>query len=305
MSKFGFISRYNIIIKKLQKKPYTTYEELLKDIDDDMDEKGVSTGASKRNFQRDLGEIRKLFGIEIKYARKEKGYFIVDKDITNKNFERIIEAFELFNFLSVPQDIKPFIHVENRKPQGTEHLHILLRAIKNQLKVNFTYQKFWEEESSERLVEPYALKEFKYRWYLIAKDDNDDKIKSFALDRLRDLATIRQTYNQVQQEQIVESYRYCFGIISPNDEAPQDIILSFNEFQGKYIKTLPLHDTQEILVDNENELQIKLRLYITHDLIMELLSFGKNMKVLQPPSLALKIQNALQEAATQYGSHKP
>ena len=102
------------------------------------------------------------------------------------------------------------------------------------------------------------------------------------------------TYN------VEENYRYCFGIISPNNEMPQDIILSFDPFQGKYIKTLPLHETQEVLTDNEEELQIKLKLCVTQDLIMELLSFGDDMKVLKPKSLADTIKKAHQKAFQQY-----
>ena len=97
-----------------------------------------------------------------------------------------------------------------------------------------------------------------------------------------------------------ESYRYCFGIISPNDENPQEIILSFDPFQGKYIKTLPLHETQRVLIDNEDELQIKLHLHVTHDLVMELLSFGNNVKVLKPKLLANEIKAAHQRAFEQY-----
>jgi predicted DNA-binding transcriptional regulator YafY len=99
---------------------------------------------------------------------------------------------------------------------------------------------------------------------------------------------------------IEETFRYCFGIIGANGEAPQDIILSFNAEQGKYIKTLPLHHTQEILKDTNEELQIKLRLCITHDLIMELLSYSDEMKVLQPKILADKIKRMHQNACKQY-----
>ena len=43
------------------------------------------------------------------------------------------------------------------------------------------------DEASKRTSEPYALKEFKTRWYVLAKDNGDSNIKSFALDRLTNL----------------------------------------------------------------------------------------------------------------------
>ena len=305
MSKRGYISRYLLILKKLKVKPHSTYAELQTYIENQIDylqmqDDSLNIGFSKRTFQRDIKEIRNVFGIDIDYSKSQKGYFISQNENENMNFQRMMEAFDMFNSLNLAQDLTPFIHLEKRRPQGTENLYGLLHAIKNRLQIKFTYQKFWEEELSQRLVEPYALKEFKNRWYIMSKDSKDNNIKSFALDRLTNLEITNQTYQYPDNYNIEQSYRYCFGIISPNDEEPQDIILSFDPFQGKYIKTLPLHDTQQVLVDNEKELRIKLKLCLTHDLLMELLSFGSNMKVIEPKSLADQIKHAHEKAYRQY-----
>lgn len=305
MSKRGYISRYLLILKKLKAKPYTTYEELQGYIENQsafwrMQDDTLNLGFSKRTLQRDIREIRNIFGIDIEYSTANKGYFILQNEMENMNFQRMIEAFDMFNSLNLAQDLTPFIHLEKRRPQGTENLYGLLHAIKNKLQIKFSYQKFWEDEITQRTAEPYALKEFKNRWYILAKDSKDGNIKSFALDRLTNLDITKRNFQSPKTYNIEESYRYCFGIISPADEEPQEIILSFDPFQGKYIKTLPLHDTQEVLVDTEDELQIKLKLCVTHDLVMELLSFGDNMKVLQPKSLAEEIKTAHQKAAKQY-----
>ena len=305
MSKRGYISRYMLILKKLKVKPYSTYEELQSYIENQFDylqmqDDNLQIGFSKRTLQRDIKEIRNVFGIDIEYSKSQKGYFISQNENENMNFQRMMEAFEMFNSLNLAQDLTPFIHLEKRRPQGTENLYGLLHAIKNRLQIKFTYQKFWEEELSQRLVEPYALKEFKNRWYIMAKDSKDNNIKSFALDRLTNLEITNLNYQYPDNYSIEQSYRYCFGIISPNDEEPQDIILSFDPFQGKYIKTLPLHDTQQVLVDNDEEIKIKLKLCLTHDLVMELLSFGDNLKVIEPKSLADQIKQAHKKAYRQY-----
>lgn len=305
MSKRGYISRYLLILKKLKVKPYSTYEELKTYMENQieymqMQDDDLHIGFSLRTLQRDKREIRNLFGIDIEYSRSHKGYFISQNDGENMNFQRMMEAFDMFNSLNLAQDLTPFIHLEKRRPQGTENLYGLLHAIKNRLKIKFTYQKFWEEEISYRIVEPYALKEFKNRWYIVGKDLKDSHVKSFALDRLTNLEITNQNYLYPKDYSVENSYRNCFGIISPNDEEPQDIILSFDPFQGKYIKTLPLHDTQQILADNNDELKIKLKLYLTDDLLMELLSYGDNMRVIEPKSLADQIKIAHERAYKQY-----
>jgi predicted DNA-binding transcriptional regulator YafY len=78
------------------------------------------------------------------------------------------------------------------------------------------------------------------------------------------------------------------------------VILSFDPFQGKYIKSLPLHDTQEIIKDTERELRIRLTLYLTHDFLMKLLSYGDTVKVIKPKQLAVKLRNIYASALEQY-----
>ena len=176
----------------------------------------------------------------------------------------------------------------------------MFSAIRNKLQIIFTYEKFGKGETTKRKAEPYALKEFNSRWYLLARDCNDGKTKSFALDRLSELDITLMAFQFTENYDIEKEYRYSFGIIGPDGHAPEEIVLSFDPFQGKYIKTLPLHGTQEILLDNGNELQIKLRLCITHDFIMELLSYGDNLKVLEPQRLVDEIKKMHQDAFTQY-----
>lgn len=305
MSKRGYFYRYQLILRRLKQKPYSSYEELQAYIDNQFEytqtrDDDLQIGLSKRTLQRDFKEISKLIGVDIEYSKASKGYFISNSEHENSNFQRMMEAFDLFNSLNLAQDLSPFIHLEKRRPQGTENLSLLLQAIKQRVQIRFTYQKFWEEESSQRLVEPYGLKEFKNRWYILAKDRKDDTIKSFALDRLTMPEITNQNFQYPEGYSVEQSYQYCFGIISPNNEMPHEIILSFTPFQGKYIKTLPLHETQQVLVDNDQETRIKLKLCLTHDFLMELLSFGDSLKVIEPKTLATQIKREHEKAFKQY-----
>jgi len=307
MSKRGYISRYLLILKKLRARPNSSYEDLQRYIENQvgymqMQDDALSIGFSKRTLQRDIREIRNILGVDIEYSKTSKGYFISQNEMENMNFQRMVEAFDMFNSLNLAQDAAPFIHLEKRKPQGTENLYGLLYAIKNKVQVKFSYQKFWEDEISHRKAEPHALKEFKNRWYLLAKDGKGRHVKTFALDRLTNLEITKLAFESREAYNIEETFRYCFGIISPDDEEPQDIILSFDPFQGKYIKSLPLHETQVVLIDNDDELRIQLTLYLTHDLMMELLSFGDNMKVIKPQALITQIKTAHEKAYKQYNT---
>lgn len=300
MSKRESIARYNLIIKKLRKRP-STFAEIEEYLALESEIQAYNFNVSKRTFQRDRDDIRSLYNINIMFDFSKKVYYI-DFDEQPEANERILEAFDTFNALNLTDRLSKHIHFEKRKPQGTEHLYGVLHAIKNQFLIKFVYQKYWEDDLSERLVEPYALKEFKNRWYVLSKDLGDNKIKSFSLDRINDLEISRKKFQFPKDFDVNEHYKYCFGIISPNDLKPESVILSFNVFQGKYIKSLALHDSQEILIDNDVELRIQLKLFITHDFFMELLSFGENLKVIEPQSLIQSLKATVKKIQRIYES---
>lgn len=298
MSKTTYFSRYTGIIKILLRCP-STFEEIQDFLSRDSEWLGEGYEFSKRTFQRDVNEIRTIFDMDIQYDFSRKVYFIADGEKENIS-TRLLEAMDIFNALKMSEKYNQYIIFEKRRPQGTENFSILLDGIQKKKIMRFTYTKFWNEETSTREVEPYSLKESRGRWYLIAKDCKDNIIKSFGLDRLHE-PEVSKTKFDFPKELIVENlFKHSFGIINDIDTKPQMITLSFSPEQGKYIKTYPLHDSQEIIKDNEEELRIKLYLRITHDLEMELLSYGEDIKIISPKSLINRITKKLENALSIY-----
>lgn len=299
MSKRESIARYNLIIKKVRKCP-ASFEEIIDFLGAESELQGYNFVVSKRTFQRDLEDIASLYNIEIEYDFSRKAYCIESESKPEMN-ERMLEAFDVFNALNISDRLSDYIHFEKRKPQGTENLNGLLHTITNHCVIKFVYSKFQDAQPTLRTVEPYALKEFKNRWYLLANETNGNVIKCFALDRISELEITRTTFVHPESFNLNEYYKYCFGIISPEPgDKPQEIILSFDPYQGKYIKSLPLHESQQIITDNQEELRIKLTLYPTYDLLMEILSYGPSVKVIEPKELANEVKASLKDAFEKY-----
>lgn len=294
MSKKTFLLRYLNVIKRLQQSPAT-----LKEINDYLDIQSEYTeeviSFSIRTFQRDKKEIRQLFGKDIQYNKKTKSYFIADDD-NSATTDRILEAFEMFNALNLSDDLAHLIHFEKRKPQGIHHFHGLLHCIKNHFAIKFPYHKYDEDIIVKRDVEPYALKEFKGRWYLIAKDQNDNCVKTFGLDRIQELTITKKKFAPPENFDANNLYKDYFGIVNTSTGRAEEIILSFNSHNGKYIKSFPLHESQQILVDNKNETRIKLFLHTTSDFEMELLSQGDKVKIISPASLRKRMREIYKSA---------
>lgn len=298
MSKREAISRYSLIIKKLRKHP-ATFAEIAEYLTSESELHSYNFTISKRTFLRDREDIHSLYNIDIQYDLSRKLYFINHDEKPEFN-ERILEAFDILNTLNLSEELLKYVHLEKRKLAGTEYLFDLIYAIKNRLQIRFSYHKFWEDKATQRIVEPFAIKEFKYRWYLLAKDNKDNKVKSFALDRLANVEVTRKPFELPANYNIEESFQHCFGIINPDNAQLQEIVLSFDPIQGKYAKSLPLHESQEVLIDNQNELQIKLKLFVTYDLVKEILAYGEYVKVISPDSLVNEIKSILRSTLKQY-----
>lgn len=298
MSKRESLARYTIIINKLKKHP-ASFAEISETLAIESELQGYDYNISKRTFSRDIKEIASLYGAYIQYDQSKKKYYL-EMDCDSEMNVRMLEAFDTFNVLNLTDRLSNHIHFEKRKPQGTDNLYGLLHAIKNQLGIKFIYQKYWDPGIHKRQVEAYALKEFKNRWYILGKDIGDERVKTFALDRLTELEITKRKFKVPNSYNVDEHYKYSFGIMSPNGDKPEEIILSFDPVQGKYAKSLPWHHSQQVLVDNEDELRVKLTLYVTHDFFMELLSHGDTVRVIQPASLIEDIKASFKSVLGMY-----
>lgn len=298
MSKRDYIIRYLLIVKKLRNSRLAAFNEINEYIQREFELMDAPRNISLRTFQRDLNEIRTIFNIDIKCNTLNQYYIIKDENSGFNN--RMMEAFDIINSLSTGQQLTPYVILEKRCPMGTEHIYGILHAIRNSYCVRFSYQKYYEPDNTLREVEPYALKEFKGRWYLLSKDFKDDYVKSFALDRMHEMEISKKKFTYPMDMNPKDYFKNSFGVITLIESDPEEIVLSFEPLQGKYIKSYPLHESQKILLDNEDELLIQLTMFVTHDFFMEILSYGENVKVIKPEDLIKNLKTSYQDALNLY-----
>ncbi|RKD90019.1 helix-turn-helix transcriptional regulator [Mangrovibacterium diazotrophicum] len=302
MSDRKTVLRYFHVLNRLRKSP-ASFKEIDAYLNQQSEWQDENFQVSKRQFGRILKDIKSIFELDIDYDVSRDVYFIDEEsesDITNRR----LEALDTFQALKVGTDISKIIHFEQRHPQGSEYLMPLIQAIKKEVRVQFAYQKFWDNFLTTRMVEPYALKEFKNRWYLVAKDKKDDKIKTFGLDRLSNLILSNTKFAVPETFSVDKYFHHCFGIITPDEGEPEEIVICFPPHQGKYVKTMPLHGSQEVLTDDETELRIRLKIHRTYDFLLEILSHGDDIKVISPPELVLQVTDKYKNALNQYPNEK-
>lgn len=298
MSKQSSFIRHRIIIQKLKNKP-STFDEISRKLEDESYLNSQDLNISKRTFQRDLNEIQSIYGIEIKYDRKLQAYKIFE-DKRDEYSERLFEAIDMLQVLKFKQLFSKFIQFDSREPLGTEHLNDLLLATQKRKQIQFRYRKFKDDKAKIRTFEPYLLKEFRKRWYVFGFDVDKKELRTFGLDRISLLQISSKKFQFPQKINPKKYFDDCFGIVGPNNNQPETIVLEFYNGQGDYIRTMPLHTSQKILEKSNEQMLVELKLIPNYDFIMELLFYGENVKVLAPKSLANEMTQRLNNAKNLY-----
>ncbi|WMJ75177.1 WYL domain-containing protein [Cytophagaceae bacterium ABcell3] len=324
--------RYRIINKCLTNKmrKYPSKEELCEAC---MDALGCKV--SFRTIDKDIEDMRHNeelgYFAPIAYDRVKKGYYYSEQDFSIDKIPlneeevnalqfavavldqlksiplmgqfsgavgKIVEAFNL-NRIS---DSETFDFVEFDNPpylSGGHLLNKIVEAIKAKQLIEFSYKKHGEQVLKSYKLEPYLLKEFRNRWYVIGKDTNHDKVKVFGLDRIVELEMLTAYYESDKGFDRDKYFRHAFGITSMQDD-PVELLLSFTPKAADYIKTLPLHHSQKVVKESEDECLIQLYVFPTYELMMQLLSYGENVKVVEPESVKQQMIAMLQNALANY-----
>lgn len=288
MAKRDQMLRLMNISNFLKSKPNgATYEDISRHLEELHYKDGYETelAFSEKTFKRDRDLLLELFQTEIRFKRSTMTYQMINED-DYESTQTIFDNLLLINAYKQTENNSKIMFFEKRQASGLHNLEGIIFAIKNSKPISCNYTKYWENVPRKKVLEPYALKEFRNRWYLLANelDGKDFFIKTFGLDRISDLDVLSKKFNK-QKIDVERMFSNSFGIISTLDQKPEKIILSFDANQGKYVKSLPIHHSQKLLVDNETELKIELTLVPTYDFYQELLTHAERVRIEKPTSV--------------------
>lgn len=242
----------------------------------------------KRSFHNHVTAIRELFGIEIACNKNTNSYYIANsRELKDSSGFKgwLLDALSLNNQLEESSQLKDRILLEEN-PSGRELLPTILEAMRDNKMLTFSYKPYWVEDdhiSNLYHVEPYALKVFKRRWYLLGKY-GDSPLKVYALDRILDIDIEFESFTLPADFDAESFFSSCFGIIV-SDEDPQTIKLKVDAFQSKYLRSLPLHPSQKETERTEEYSEFTYFLRPTFDFIQELLTLRETAEVLAPKEL--------------------
>ena len=256
----------------------------------------------RTTFIRHKEDIENMFGICIECQRKG-GYFyyIENNDFMRNNHlqEWMLDSLSISSMLMESSSLQDRIVLENI-PMGKEYLQPIINAMKQDHKLLMTYHKFGQQESYTITIEPYAIKVFKQRWYLVAMNPKRETPSIYALDRIEHLVETEETFQFPTDFDTEAFFRDCYGVLSGTGDKAQHIVIRAFAPYMNYLRTLPLHHSQKEVQSTPEYADFEFYLRPTFDFRQELLAQGHDVEVLHPATFREEMKAMLEKMLSRY-----
>ncbi|MGL5957370.1 MAG: helix-turn-helix transcriptional regulator [Phocaeicola sp.] len=238
---------------------------------------------STRSFHRYRQAVQELFDVIIE-CKKGKGatYFIEGADEIKCGMRQdwLMNAFAVNHLIEESVGIKERILFE-KIPSGQLYLFPIIRAMKESLCLQVSYHSFWRSEPCTLFLEPYCVKLFKQRWYLLAYSSEFSELRLYSLDRMKQLELTETSFTIDPNFDAENYFLHSYGIIVDEEYPPEVVQLKVHGFQANFLKTLPLHASQEA-EDRDGYTLFTFYVRPGQDFLKELLWHGSSVEVISP-----------------------
>ena len=291
------LSRYIWIIDTIRRYGTITRREL----DDCWMRSPFSEGEPlpRRTFFNYREAISELFGLTINYDRA-RGSYIIEEDRGGDSAvtDWVLNSTAIANLLSDSREVSDHIFLED-VPSSRNHLNVIINSLKDGHTIRFDYHSYVHQPKIGMILEPYFLKIFRQRWYVTGKNVGERKLKTYALDRMENVAETPEKYVIPADFDAARYFYNSFGIVF-DEGAIHNVVLKVDPRQAKYFRALPLHHTQDESVCDGYSL-FSYRLRLTSDFVAELLSYGPKVTVEAPAELRRLVTESLKQSLKNYG----
>ena len=257
---------------------------------------------TRTTFNRHRMAIEEIFDLCIECQRKGGYFYYIENEEVLKNNKLqhwMLDSLSISNILMESGSLKDRIILESI-PSGKEYLQPIINAMKQGYKLGMTYRKFGQQNEYTITIEPYAIKVFKQRWYLLAKDYKRDIPTIYALDRIISLEETPESFIFPEDFDTEAFFKECYGVLcGTHNKAEKIIIRAYPPFTN-YLRTLPLHHSQKELKSTPDYADFEFYLRPTFDFRQELLSQGNEVEVLKPVKFREEMKDMIEKMWKRY-----
>ena len=248
-----------------------------------------------RTFHVHRDAIAELFGVMVKCDPATYEYYISSPERLRNDRTRqwLLNSFTISNMIEAGHNMKDRILFEEI-PHGTEYIQTVIDAMQQNKELKITYQSYYAEHNENYHLQPYAMKVYNQRWYVVGYIKEKEGIRNIALDRTNEMRISTETFMMPDDFDAEEYYANTVGIFVNDKLKPQNVIIRAYGKQVEYLRSLPLHHTQrEIQTKHREFSDFQYKLCLTPELSSHLLAMGEKVKVLEPEELKSEIKNRL------------
>lgn len=264
---------------------------------------------TRSTFNRHKDAIQEIFGINIDCDRKDGyRYFIGNEHVLYENTVQnwIITTLSVNEIISESKALHDRIVLQ--QIPCDDYLHKVIDAMKKKVRVSVKYSRYESNTVSVVNFEPYCLKLFNQRWYLLAHFHRDatpekeerDYYAVYSFDRIQEMTLTDIKFEVRDDFDAHEYFSECFGVLAGDGTNAEHIKLRAYGKQRFYLRDLPLHHSQKEVGHGENWIDYEYYMRPTNDFCGHLLSLSNQVKILEPKSLAQKLCNIMVETLKNY-----
>jgi len=183
--------------------------------------------------------------------------------------------------------------------KGTQYLEPIIDALKNKTVLSIEYQTFHSRESKNHIIHPYLLKEYRNRWYLVGYHHHYKNVRTYGLDRILELMEKPGIEFTDTGFDAHEYYRHVIGV-SVIDKKPEDIHVAFTPFQAQYVLTQPLHHSQELISESDEQVIFKFHVVPNFEFFSHIMGWGDAVEILKPESIRKQFGEMIGKVGAKY-----
>lgn len=299
MSYQAKIKRYLYILQQIDNQQFPAISEMISRIN----ETGINV--SDRQLKRDIESLRDEFGLDIRYSAQHRGYFLESRQLTFPYFLKLLELSQntelIADYLKKGLDVSEILDFEDFNSfKGIGYIPDLAWAIQHRKEIGLCYQRFDADEKKNYLFQPYLLREYMNRWYVIGFLAESGELRTFGLDRIIHSQPTGKSFTKRKENQIAELFQNIVGINASLGDKPEDIQLSCQLYQGSLLKSLPLHASQKLVSETAEEIIFSYRIVVNLELKQRLLMIANQARVISPLTLKVEMEKMIIEAQNLY-----
>ena len=265
---------------------------------------------ARSTFNRHKDAIQDIFGINIDCDRKcGYKYYIANEKVLREDTVQnwIVSTMSVNDVISDSKALHDRIVLQ--QIPCDEYLETFINAMKRKVRVEVKYRRYESDNVTEVDFEPYCLKLFNQRWYVLAHFHRDatpekeerDYYGVYSFDRMQEVSLTNVKFEVRDDFDAQDYFSECFGVFASESTPAERIVLRAYNKQRYYLNDLPLHHSQKVIGRGENYTDFEYYIRPTIDFCGHILSLANQLKVICPQSLADRIRQMAMDTLEMYG----